>query len=221
MTTTAATPSILLPDNLVALAALLGPWAYQEQPEIEKHEHRRYERGTLRYAGDDPLLTGASIEGSFDYYGRENLIHWSGNMHVPTGEHGTTYLPDLLPHDQRRAWPGGTINISANKPVARVARDLTSRLLSYYLPAYRLATEEIGRRAAQHCADVTLARQLAQILACKIQHQNGDPSTVPQLWSNAIGPMRVDHGKLYVERTFSVSATQAEALCQLIATWEK
>ena len=219
---TPATPEILTPESLTGLAAALGPWAWQ--PETEDSPYRqpgsRYARGTLRYSGDDPLLQGCHIEGSFDHYGRNNLIQWSGNVHLPSGEQSTDYLPDLLPWNQRKTWTGARINIASGKPLARVAKELGSRLLSYYLPAYRAAMTRIGERKAQHAADIELATKLAAVLHCAVTSRHSLAETgAPHLNNVILGPLYVENGRAHIQHGFSLSETQALALCALVASW--
>ena len=222
MRTTTATPEILLPEQLAALATLLGPWAHEPKAASAYDARQyapRYFSEKLVYTGDDPLLTGAALEGSLDASGRNGLVCWSGNVHLPSGE-STDCLPDLLPWNQRKTWTGARINIASGKPLARVAKELGSRLLSYYLPAYRAAMTRIGERKAQHAADIELATKLAAVLHCAVTSRHSLAETgAPHLNNVILGPLYVENGRAHIQHGFSLSETQALALCALVASW--
>ena len=87
------------------------------------------------------------------------------------------------------------------------------------LPAYRMAMTELWRRKEAHAHDLALAAHLATVLGVTIRHHNDDHSRATHLWHNAIGPLRVEHGQLHVERGFFLNESQAEAFCALVSRW--
>ena len=153
-------------------------------------------------------------------------------MHAPAGGGVYRSLVDLLPYDARKAWPGGSINISASKAPLRVAKELSSRLLSHYLPAYRLAMVALQAETAQHTADNALALELGALLG-KAPSQitltgrarNGTHSDHAWLYCPegtvlAMRTLSVQRGRVEFER-LSLTPQQAREFLALVAQWAR
>ena len=184
---------------------------------------------TVRYIGEDSLLQGARVDG---WLSKQGKIEWRCSMHAPAGVAGQRYLVDLLPYDARKAWPGSGINISTSKLPLRVAKELSSRLLSYYLPAYRLAMEALQAAAAQYAADDALALELGALLGKEPSKitltglaRNGMTCNhawmyCPEGTALAMRKLSVERGKVELER-LSLTPQQAREFLALVAQWAR
>ncbi len=226
---TGQTPATMTDQDAATIAAHLTPgyWVCVHDDGESK------DRITFRYTGEDALLQGAQVSAWFGgYHSRQQQgkIEWLCSMHAPTGVAGQRYLVDLLPYDARKAWPGSGINISASKLPLRVARELSSRLLSYYLPAYRLAMEALQAEAAQYAADDALALELGALLGKEPsqitltgQARNGahyDHAWMycPEGTALAMWKMSVQRGRVGFEQMW-LTPQQAREFLALVAQW--
>ena len=206
-----------------AIAAHMPDW----QSTIDEHNpqdytprdngHARYVM--LAYVGSDPDLQGAYLQGHLDT--RKNTVAWRCNMHARHEDGGSRYLVNTLPYAQRETWIS-TVNIALSKSPERVARELTTRLLYHYLPGYRHAMQVLRAEARQKEEDEALARELAEILGCKVERRcTGSRHNPPALYSGKLWGASVEHGALQVHSGFSLNPTQAKQFCRLIAEWQK
>ena len=214
-------PAKMSDQDAATIAAYLapGPWGTVQDIDSSK------DHIALRYTGEEGFWRGARVDG----WGNVSTgkIEWRCSMHAPAGVAGQRYLVDLLPYDARKAWPGGSINISASKPPIRVAKELSSRLLSYYLPAYRLAIEAMQAEATQHAADNALALELGALLGKSPAQitlaRNGmsyDHAWLycPEGTALAMRKMSVQRGRVEFER-LSLTPQQAREFLALVAQW--
>lgn len=183
---------------------------------------------TVRYTGEDTLLQGARVDGWL--ISKQGKIEWRCSMHAPAGVAGLRDLVNLLPYDARKAWPGNGINISASKPPLQVAKELSSRLLSYYLPAYRLAMEALQVEATQHAADNALALELGALLGKQpAQITLAGPARTGMTYDHAwmycpegtvlaMRKLSVERGKVELER-LRLTPQQAREFLALVAQW--
>ena len=223
----AQTPTSISDQDAATIAAHLTPGEW-----VRAHDDgESRDRITLRYIGEDALLQGAAIYGWLGYR-QQDKIEWLCSMHAPTGVAGQQSLVDLLPYDARKAWPGSGINISTSKLPLRVAKELSSRLLSYYLPAYRLAMEALQAAAAQYAADDALALELGALLGKEPSKitltglaRNGMTCNhawmyCPEGTALAMRKLSVERGKVELER-LSLTPQQAREFLALVAQWAR
>ena len=220
-------PGTMSDQDAATIAAHLTPgyWV-RGQDDGENQDHIIF-----RYIGEDSLLQGAHVDGWIAHYGRQQQkIEWRCSMHAPAGVAGQRDLVDLLPYNARKAWPGSGINISASKLPIRVAKELSSRLLSYYLPAYRLAMQALQAETVQHAADNALALELGPLLgkspaqitltgqARNGMHYDYAWMYCPEGTALAMRRLSVQHGRVEFER-LSLTPQQAREFLALVARW--
>lgn len=189
--------------------------------ENNKSDYAREQRATLSYGGTDPLLAGARVDLWTERYRQTGKYHISLNLHAgPTANsyaQPNKYIPDTLPYHERLAFVS-SINVAASKPPARIAKEIQTRLLTHYLPAYRHAMTRLQEEEAQKVTDRALLEELAGILGCQVEgERHGNP---PRLYKGRIHGLSVQHGRVDVERQLHLSPQQARELCALVATWE-
>ena len=208
----------------VELATLLSggddetTWTSFVDPQ-NRSDYDREDRATLRYAGPDPLLQGAALDcwtHNRHRTGTGQQYDWSVNMHAGP-QHQGKYIKDTLPYNERESFVS-SINISASKPLPRIAREISTRLLAHYLPAYRHAMSRLQEETDQQAADQVLGAEFASILGVTVRQHPHNGSKAPQLWTPRVS-MYVEHGQLHLERGFSMTAEQARQFCAMLATW--
>ena len=201
-----------------------GPWA-NVQDENHRGDYEHGKRLALRYAGDDTSLHGAQITGVIPYRAPHLglSIEWTCHMWGPDNE---GFLVERLPYAVRAAWPGSSINISTTKTPERIGRELSKRLLSYYLPAYREGRAELQRERDAHAADGALAIELSTMAGTKVlhlhTHMHNHTATMP--WRVNAGPLGMARltcqgGKVRAE-AFTMTPDQARQLVRLVSTWK-
>ena len=226
MTQTLQTPTIMSDQDAATIAAYLAPGPWGTVKDIDSSKNHI----TYRYTGEEACWRGARVDGWYD--ARTKKVEWQCHMHAPAGVAGQRYLVDVLPYDARKTWPGSSINISASKPPLRVAKELSSRLLSYYLPAYRLAMVALQAETAQHTADNALVLELGALLG-KAPSQitltglarNGTHSDHAWLYCPegtvlAMRTLSVQRGRVEFER-LSLTPQQAREFLALVAQWAR
>ena len=184
-----------------------------------RSDYDRENRATLRYAGSDPLLQGAALNCwmySRHRTGTGQQYDWSVNLHAGP-QHQGKYIKDTLPYNERDSFIS-SIKISTSKPLARIAKELQTRLLAHYLPAYRHAMVRLQEEWDQQAADQVLGAELAALLGVTVRQHPHNGSKAPQLWTPRVS-MVVEHGKVHLERGFSMTPQQARQFCALVATW--
>ena len=222
---TASTDATTLPltqkySSIIASLLTPGQW-YSVEDENFRSDYQRCERGTIAYLGDDPLLQGAALTGFLSMPHRaDDKVQWAGNMHAAK-DGAYRFLVDCLTYTDRQKWIAkGSINISADKTPAQVAKDLQRRLLSYYLPAYRAGMAGWQREQVRHAANVALAEELAGIIGSEVQFTHGESFTSVYLWVKKLGGSIAVDGSVRFQRDFVLSAEEARDLFALLAKWK-
>ena len=215
-TTTTDTPQLTQElGEQIAAHLTPGPWAnVQDEPYAGDYERGR--RLTLRFVGEDPTLEGTmltALASRADASGAEWIAHMWGPGH-------SGYLIDHLSYATRQTWRGSTIKISLTKPPAQIGRELSRRLLSHYLPAYREGMAGLQRKRVQADADSALAAELAAIAggkSCRMNNQDNMP------WRVTVGRsahLTCQHGSVTIA-AFSITPDQAREFVALVQAWEK
>lgn len=209
----------LSPELLEGITQALGRDWQSTRDENNLSDYVRQERATLTYVGSDPLLQGASLTG-WTCRGGAGQVNWSVRGHAGP-QQGPLYIPDTLQGTERQQWVGA-VNISAAKPPARIARELQTRLLDHYLPAYRHAMVRLAERHAAQAADAALAAELAALLGVQVRMHPWNGSEALQVWTNTpLGSCSVSNGQLHTAYQLHLNPQQARELCALVVTWKE
>ena len=171
---------------------------------------------SLRYVGEDTTLAGAEVRAHV--FAQSTTIEWACAMTGPATVGGRDLL-DFLPYASRKAWPGSVINISVSKTAERIGREVSRRLLSYYLPAYREGMAGLQRELTRQNGERDLAAELGAMAGTtpwRLNNQENMP------WRVNVGHWRLccEYGSVRVDAT-AITPDQARQLVALVRTWEE
>lgn len=222
MTSTVDTTTPFFPAYATLVATHLPDWA-MVPPDPERSMQSDYLRGEyveLHYTGSDPDLHGAYLYGTVGRYTQaKDSVVWKAHTHLADAPQGYRSIFDAMTYNQRQAWPGSSINVSLAKAPERVAREITKRLLTHYLPAFRLAMQASRKAQSQQDADYVLGAELAGILGCELRGRQGRDEH-PTLYKGKASGLSVQHGSVALPHGFTMTPEQAREFCILVARWE-